>query len=140
MTNTGPFINYVVSVRGESRFTKKTLSSKKYNKGVEGGQKTILRRHNLWTAPDNNNKRSWHNGHSYIKPSMSILKVSKFQKQIFLFSIEPKNEQNYFLNSALASKMSQIKKKLGHFIILFRVYLIQYRHYFSPYFRSLGPK
>ena len=41
---------------------------------------------------------------------MSILKVSKFQKQIFLFSIEPKNEQNYFLNSALASKMSQIKK------------------------------
>ena len=39
-----------------------------------------------------------------------ILKVSKFQKQIFLFSFEPKNERNYFLNSALASKMSQIKK------------------------------
>ena len=37
-------------------------------------------------------------------------KVSKFQKQIFLFSFEPKNEQNYFMNSALASKMSQIKK------------------------------
>jgi hypothetical protein len=30
--------------------------------------------------------------------------------QIFLFSFEPKNEQKYFLNSALASKMSQIKK------------------------------
>ena len=40
----------------------------------------------------------------------STIKVSKFQKQIFLFSFEPKNEQNYFLNSSLASKMSQIKK------------------------------
>ena len=39
-----------------------------------------------------------------------FLKVSIFQKQIFLFSIEPKNERNYFLNSALASKMSQIKQ------------------------------
>ena len=39
-----------------------------------------------------------------------ILKVSKFQKQIFLFSFEPKNERNYFLNSALTSKVSQIKK------------------------------
>ena len=29
------------------------------------------------------------------------LMVSKFQKQIFLFSFEPKNERNYFLNSAL---------------------------------------
>ena len=41
---------------------------------------------------------------------MYRLKVSKFQKQIFLFSFEPKNGRNYFLNSALASKMSQIKK------------------------------
>ena len=32
------------------------------------------------------------------------LKVSKFQKQIFLFSFEPKNERSYFLISALASK------------------------------------
>ena len=39
-----------------------------------------------------------------------LLKVSKFQKQIFLFSFELKNEWNYFLNSALASKISQIKK------------------------------
>ena len=38
------------------------------------------------------------------------LKVSKIQKQILLFSFEPKNERNYLLNSALASKMSQIKK------------------------------
>ena len=38
------------------------------------------------------------------------LKVSKFQKRIFLFSFEPKNERNYFLTSALVSKMSQIKK------------------------------
>ena len=41
---------------------------------------------------------------------LDLLKVSKFHKQIFLYLIEPKNEQNYFLNSALASKMSQIKK------------------------------
>ena len=26
-----------------------------------------------------------------------LIKVSKFQKQIFLLSFEPKNEQNYFL-------------------------------------------
>ena len=39
-----------------------------------------------------------------------LIKVSKFQKQIFLFSFEPKIERNYFLNAALASKMSQIKK------------------------------
>ena len=30
-----------------------------------------------------------------------FLMVSKFQKQIFLFSFKPKNEQNYFLISAL---------------------------------------
>ena len=40
-----------------------------------------------------------------------LLKVSKFQKQIFLFSFEPKNKRKYFLNSAVASKMSQIKTK-----------------------------
>ena len=28
-------------------------------------------------------------------------KVSKFRHQIFLFSFEPKTEQNYFLNSRL---------------------------------------
>ena len=39
------------------------------------------------------------------------LKVSKFQKQIFLFSREAKNERNYVLNSALASKMGQIKNE-----------------------------
>ena len=46
------------------------------------------------------------------------LKVSKFQKQIFLFSFEPKNEQNCFLNSALASKMSQIKKNGGIYFLI----------------------
>ena len=35
------------------------------------------------------------------------LKVSKFHKQIFLFSFEPKSEQNCFLISALASKRDQ---------------------------------
>ena len=43
----------------------------------------------------------------------AILKVSKFQKQIFLFSFEPKNEQNYFLISALASKNGSNKKNEG---------------------------
>ena len=38
----------------------------------------------------------------YLK--LKILKVSKFQKQIFLFSFEAKNKLNYFLISALASK------------------------------------
>jgi hypothetical protein len=33
-----------------------------------------------------------------------VLKVSKFQKKIFLLSFEPKNGQNYVLISALASK------------------------------------
>ena len=39
------------------------------------------------------------------------LKVSKFQKQIFLFSFEPKTEQNYFL--IFGSKMGQVKKLLS---------------------------
>ena len=39
-----------------------------------------------------------------------MLKVSKFQKQFFMFSFEPKNQQNV---SDLASKMSQIKKNEG---------------------------
>ena len=47
---------------------------------------------------------------TYFFLQNNYLKVSKFQKQIFLFSFEPKNERNYFLNSALASKRSQIKK------------------------------
>ena len=46
------------------------------------------------------------------------LKVSKFQKQIFLFSLEPKNELNYFLISALASKNGMNQKHEG-FIYLF---------------------
>ena len=41
------------------------------------------------------------------------LKVSKFQKQIFLFSFEPKNEWNHFLISALASKNGLNQKNEG---------------------------
>jgi hypothetical protein len=44
-----------------------------------------------------------------------LLKVSKFQKQIFLFSFEPKMN-DFFLNSALASKMSQKKMKVFYHI------------------------
>ena len=46
-----------------------------------------------------------------------ILKVSRFQKPIFLFSFEPKNDQIFFLNFALASKMSQIKKMTALYFI-----------------------
>ena len=42
-----------------------------------------------------------------------ILKVGKFQKQIFLFSFEPKNKRNYFLISALASKNGSNQKSEG---------------------------
>ena len=43
----------------------------------------------------------------------SLFASKKNQRQIFLPSFEPKNEQNYFLNSALATKMSKIKKNEG---------------------------
>ena len=37
-----------------------------------------------------------------VSPALSKhVKVSKFQMQIFMFSFEPKTEQNYFLISAL---------------------------------------
>ena len=49
--------------------------------------------------------------------SIIFVKVSKFQKQIFLFSFEPKAEWNYFLISALASKKSS-NKKLYYIIML----------------------
>ena len=48
---------------------------------------------------------------------------SKFQNQIFLFSLEPKTQRNYFLISALASKkrLDQIIKgnyhKLGGYLV-----------------------
>ena len=74
--------------------------------------------------------------HLFIKNNWQIIftqcchvKVSKCQKQIFLFSFEPKNEQIFFFNSALASKMSQIIK-WRHFIVLIQGYLIQLRHLF----------
>ena len=43
----------------------------------------------------------------------ATLKVSKFRKQIFLFSFESKNEWNYFLISALASKNGSNQKNEG---------------------------
>ena len=47
----------------------------------------------------------------YYKIWLYVLKVSKFHKQIFLFSFAPQNEQNYFSFLPLGSKMSQIKNK-----------------------------
>jgi hypothetical protein len=46
---------------------------------------------------------------NFVKQFKELM-VSKFQKQIFLFSFEPKFKQNYFLISPLGSKMGQIKK------------------------------
>ena len=57
---------------------------------------------------------------SYLHGPMT--KVSKFQKQIFLFSFEPKNERNILLNSTLASKMSQIKKMKALYCINYGVF------------------
>ena len=45
--------------------------------------------------------------------SFNTLKVSKFQKQIFLVSFTPKTNEIIFLISALASKMGQVKKNTG---------------------------
>ena len=44
-----------------------------------------------------------------------VLKVSRSQKQILKFSFEPKNERFYFCISGLASKMSQLEKKMAHY-------------------------
>ena len=66
--------------------------------------------HDIWSPANGNNgllcrelRRIW-----LTKLSAKLswaeaceLKVSKFQKQIFLFSFEPKTEQNYFLISDL---------------------------------------
>ena len=42
------------------------------------------------------------------------IKVRKYQKQIFMTSILPKNER-FFPDSALASKMGQIQKISAHY-------------------------
>ena len=58
---------------------------------------------------------------------LNQLKVSKFQKQIFLFSFEPKTEHFFFeFFPSLLNESNQ--KKLMHFIILIKGYLIQQRH------------
>ena len=64
--------------------------------------------------------------------------MSRFQKQIFLFLFEPKNEENYFLNSALVSKMFQIKQNEG--TLLYQLGGIQGIIYYLTHFRSLGQK
>ena len=43
------------------------------------------------------------------------LNVSKSQKQILKFSFETKNKRKYFCTFALASKMDQMKKLIGHY-------------------------
>ena len=47
---------------------------------------------------------------SQVFDPKAVLKVSKSLKQILKFSSEPKNEQEYFCISAIASKSGQIKK------------------------------
>ena len=66
----------------------------------------------------------WNHHESFSYFHKVGLKVSKFQKQILLFSFEPKNKRNYFLNSALASKMSQIKKTKALYYINLGVFNI----------------
>ena len=73
------------------------------------------------------------NGGTFIKTDLCALteahlKVSKFRKQIFLFSFEPKNKRSHFLISDLASKNGYNQKNQGtlfrsDFIILIRGYL-----------------
>ena len=62
-----------------------------------------------------------------------LIKVSKFQKQIFLFSFEPKYEPNFFLNSALASKMSQMKAYwiLGIYFLMTKSRIISFGFWFK---------
>ena len=48
--------------------------------------------------------------------SSPFIKVSKSRRQILKFSFEPKNEQNYFCISALASKMGEIIKIMAHYL------------------------
>ena len=52
----------------------------------------------------------WFIVNNFYFPLKILVKVSKFQKQIFLFSFEPKTEQNYLLISALRMKNESIKK------------------------------
>ena len=54
------------------------------------------------------NKKAWEVD---FAAELRFVNVSKFQKQIFLFSFEPKDERNYFLISALASKNGSNQKK-----------------------------
>ena len=81
--------------------------------------------------------------HTYIKRRrnriLHFLKVSKFQEHIFLFSFAPKNKW-FFLDSALASKMSQIKKWRHFIILMFKNSIIEPLIFLFDHFRSLGQK
>ena len=48
----------------------------------------------------------FHYGSAQFLMINPFLKVSEFENQFFLFSFHPKNERNYFLIFALASKMT----------------------------------
>jgi hypothetical protein len=75
-------------------------------RGERGQKRPKTFRRLLWTVPRIKLKV----GNVAQQTFFPRLKVSKFQKQILLFSFEPKKERNYFLISTLASIMSQIKK------------------------------
>ena len=72
----------------------------------------------------------------------TILNVSKFQNQIFLFSFEPKNQRNYFLISVLTSKdgLNQKKMKARYYIDYgaFKKIGTYLWVFYLTYFRSLG--
>ena len=69
---------------------------------------------------------------------LDLLKVSKFHKQIFLFSFPPKNEQKYFLNSVLA--LGQTKKKRNFIILKGYIYYDRGIYLYLTHFRILGQK
>ena len=68
-----------------------------------------------------------------------LLKVSKFQKQIFLFSFEPKNEQYNFFDFCPKDLKYVKSKKKGTYYVKFP--LIKSLHFFdSTHFLRLGHK
>ena len=75
--------------------------------------------------PTSYNKRDlfWLCSNSFCTVMTKILKVSKFQKQIFLFSFPPKNKHNYFLMSTLTWSNQKNEGNLS-FIMLITGYLI----------------
>ena len=56
----------------------------------------------------------------YLRSKNSVLKVSKFQKQIFSFSFEPKTERNYFFISVF----SKVDFWQAQFLVTLWLYLL----------------